>query len=114
VISEFPAHHFRGVVDVFDQSRERGVPVQPDVAVPPPELRKVRLAHAGSVAFPFGVDRLDQARIQKLAVRDIQRENERRKVAGHLEGNIGRTGRRAVVRGFAVRRQVLPSAPRTP
>ena len=37
VISQLAAHHRRDRVDVLNQSRERDVLVQPDVAVPTPQ-----------------------------------------------------------------------------
>ena len=103
VIFELAAHHVRGRVDVLNQSCKRGVLVQLDVAVPTPQLREVRLAHPGSVAFSFGVDRLDQVGIQKLAARNFQRKNERRKIAFHFERVFGRTSHQAAVRRCTVR-----------
>ena len=60
VIAEFARHHGGSRVDVLNQSRERSVSVLLDLAVPTTELCVVRLANPGSVAFSFGVDRLDQ------------------------------------------------------
>ena len=78
--------------------------MQLDVAVPTPQLREVRLGHALSVAFSFGVDRVCQASVENLAARNFQRKNERWKVALHLERVFGQTSPLAAVRGFTVRR----------